>query len=411
MPASAKIRLGRTIYIPYMSDHAYAIRAALQASGFEAEVLPESDEQTLLWGKKYSSGKECFPFITTTGDIIKKTKSPDFVAERASFFMPTAHGPCRFGQYCQLHRVILDKVGLPQAMMLTPDSKDSYSSIKGLNLIFQIRGWLGIVAIDILEKLARETRPYELIPGQTDRLYQECLGLISQAIEGRKMAIWKTIRVVRRKFAEIPIDRRERKPVIGVVGEIYIRSNRFTNNNVVRKVEALGGEAWVAPISEWIFYTNYQYLAQSRALGQRLETLKARLKNRIQQWMEHLLARPFHHVLLNAEEPNTETVLGYAAPYLHRSFGGEAILSIGKAADYIQRGASGIINTMPFTCMPGLVVTAISKKFREDFHNIPWLNIAYDGQEENTAMTRLQAFMHQAKEYQSWAQGQAAPSR
>jgi len=407
MSTSAQRRMGRTIYIPHMSDHAYVVRAALRASGFDAEVLPESDQETLLWGKKYSSGKECFPFITTTGDIVKKTKSPDFVPERAAFFMPTAHGPCRFGQYCQLHRIILDKVGLPQVMVLSPDSQDSYSSIEGLNLDFQIRGWLGIVATDILEKLARETRPYEHIPGQTDRVYQECLRLISQNLEGRKASILKTMRVVRHKFSEIPLDRRVRKPIIGVVGEIYIRSNRFTNNNLVRKIEALGGEAWVAPICEWIFYTNYQYLARSRDLGQRFEALKARLKNQIQVWMEHMLARPFHHMLLNAEEPSTKKVLEYSAPYMHPSFGGEAILSVGKAIDYIKRGASGIINTMPFTCMPGLVVTAISKKFREDFHNIPWLNIAYDGQEENTAMTRLEAFMHQAREYQRWAKEHA----
>jgi predicted nucleotide-binding protein (sugar kinase/HSP70/actin superfamily) len=379
----------------------------LRACGFQAEVLPESDAETLHWGKKHSSGKECFPFICTTGDIVKKAESPGFVPQQAAFLMPTAHGPCRFGQYCQLHRIILDRLGMPQAMILSPDSKDSYSSIKGLNLNFQIRGWLGILAIDILEKLARETRPYELIPGQTDRTYQEGLRFIGQAVEGKRMALWKTMRVIKRKFAEIPIDQRKRKPIIGIVGEIYIRSNRFSNNNVVRKVEALGGEAWVAPISEWVFYTNYMYLAHSRDRGQHLETLKARLKNRIQLWMEQLLTRPFHHMLLNAEETETKKVLEYSAPYMHPSFGGEAILSVGKAIDYIHKGASGIINAMPFTCMPGLVVTAISKKFREDFNNIPWLNIAYDGQEENTAMTRLEAFVHQAREYQEWARGQA----
>jgi predicted nucleotide-binding protein (sugar kinase/HSP70/actin superfamily) len=411
MPASTDHRLKRTIYIPRMSDHAHAMGAALRACGFDAEVLAESDEETLYWGKKYSSGKECFPFICTTGDIVKKTKSPDFIPERAAFLMPTAHGPCRFGQYCQLHRVILDKLGLPETMILSPDSKDSYSSIKGLNLNFQIRGWLGILATDILEKLARETRPYELIPGQTDRVYDQCLQLIARATEGKRTALFKTMKQIQRNFAEISIDRQTRKPIIGIVGEIYIRSNRFSNNNVVAQVEALGGEAWVAPISEWVFYTNYMYLANSLDRGRLLDALKARFKNKIQQQMEHFLTRPFHHMLLNAEEPDTKTVLGYSAPYMHTSFGGEAILSIGKAIDYIKRGASGIINAMPFTCMPGLVVTAISRKFREDFNNIPWLNMAYDGQEENTAMIRLEAFMHQAREYQRWAREQQNSSQ
>jgi predicted nucleotide-binding protein (sugar kinase/HSP70/actin superfamily) len=165
---------------------------------------------------------------------------------------------------------------------------------------------------------------------------------------------------------------------------------------------------WVAPISEWVFYVNYMRRYHCRDQGQPLNALKVSLKNWFQKQLEHRLLRPVHHSLLNAEEPDTETVLGYSAPYMHPSFGGEAILSIGKAVDYIKRGAAGIINAMPFTCMPGMVVTAVSKRFREDFHNIPWLNIAYDGQEENTSMTRLEAFMHQARDYQEWSRTQHA---
>ncbi len=47
------------------------------------------------------------------------------------------------------------------------------------------------------------------------------------------------------------------KPIVGVVGEIYVRSNRFSNENAVREIEALGGEVWMPPISEWLLYVNY----------------------------------------------------------------------------------------------------------------------------------------------------------
>jgi len=402
MPAETDTRQRKKIFIPRMADHAFAMRSAFRASGFDAEVLPESDEETLFWGKKFSSGKECFPFIATTGDIVKMTKQPDFDPETSAFFMPTAQGPCRFGQYSQLQRVILDRLDLPRTEILSLDSQNSYANIEGLGWDFQLRAWLGLVAVDLLEKLTRETRPYELEAGQTDRAYEEGLETIARALEGKKGEIFGTMKEVRDRFTAIPIDRSVRKPIIGMVGEIYVRSNRFCNNHVVRQVESLGGEVWVAPISEWVFYVNFMDRYHSSAKGQRFNALKVRLKNWFQQKLEHRLAHPLHEALMNAVEPDTETVLGYAAPYLHHSFGGEAILSIGKAVDYIKRGASGIINAMPFTCMPGMMVTAVSKRFREDFHNIPWLNIAYDGQEENTSMTRLQAFMHQAREYHSF---------
>ena len=70
-----------------------------------------------------------------------------------------------------------------------------------------------------------------------------------------------------------------------------------------------------------------------------------------------------------------------------------------RAAGY-RSGLSGVVNTMPFTCMPGTVVTALSKKLRKDFGNFPFLNLAYEGQEDANEFTRPEAFIHQAKEFQ-----------
>jgi hypothetical protein len=50
--------------------------------------------------------------------------------------------------------------------------------------------------------------------------------------------------------------------------------------------------------------------------------------------------------------------------------------------------------------MPGTIVGAVMKRYREDHNNIPFLNMAYDGQEETNTLTRLEAFMHQARQFQ-----------
>jgi len=65
----------------------------------------------------------------------------------------------------------------------------------------------------------------------------------------------------------------------------------------------------------------------------------------------------------------------------------------------VRTGISGIANILPFTCMPGTLITSISQSFRLDHGNIPWVNVVYDGQEDTGMDTRLQAFMYQAKEY------------
>ena len=101
-------------------------------------------------------------------------------------------------------------------------------------------------------------------------------------------------------------------------------------------------------------------------------------------------------------DPPVKKILKYTRPYMHESFGGEAILSVGKAIDYYKRGACGIANVSPFTCMPGTVVTALSKRLREDLDNVPWINIFYDGQQNDIGFkTRLEAFMFQVKNFHS----------
>ena len=64
----------------------------------------------------------------------------------------------------------------------------------------------------------------------------------------------------------------------------------------------------------------------------------------------------------------------------------------------MENGIDVIINVMPFTCMPGTMVTAISKRLREEY-KVPWLNLAFDGLEQGTTETRLEAFMYQARQY------------
>jgi len=74
-------------------------------------------------------------------------------------------------------------------------------------------------------------------------------------------------------------------------------------------------------------------------------------------------------------------------------------LSIGKAIDFIKKGAAGIVNVMPFTCMPGTNVSAVMLKVKEEYDNIPFLNMAYDGLGQATSRTRIEAFMHQARQF------------
>ncbi|MEW6482858.1 MAG: acyl-CoA dehydratase activase [bacterium] len=388
----------RKIIIPYMSDHAYALEAAFKACGVNAEVMPESDIETLYWGRKYTLGRECYPAIVTTGDMVKFTKRADFNPKESAFFMGGSSGPCRFGQYSMLQRFVLDSLGYKDVPIYAPNQAKNF--FKDLSLVgkdFEPLAWAGIVAIDILEKALYETRPYEKEKGITEGVYKEYVKKVCEAIKQKKDLL-PVMKEAKEAFSKIPVYPKD-KPVIGLVGEFFVRANKFSNENVIKKVEALGGEVWSAPVNEWFLYRNFRRNMHSLLTNDYACFIKTSIKNLYQVKQEARLSYPWHHFLRGIGEPSTSEILEFARPYLHHSFEGEAIMSIGKAVDFVKKGLCGIINTIPFTCMPGTIATAILKSVSEDNKGLPILTIAYDGLSSANTDMRLEAFIHQAKQY------------
>ena len=393
----------RKVYIPNMADQARPLAAAFRACGVDSEALPKSDDETLFLGRKLTSGKECYPAILTTGDLAKLVGKPDFDPDRTAFFMPAAYGPCRFGQYHRFQRLALDEMGFAHVPIYSPDqSEEMYQELDmAANGNFSRIAWRGIVAADMVQKALLETRPYEVNPGEADRVYEECLEDICDVVAaGAQMdELVSCLKRCRARQEAMPVKDKGSRPVVGVVGEIYVRSNEYSNEEAIKAIESFGGEAWLPPISEWFLYTNETNFMRAKLEGAWGGLAHLKLHHHFQEKDLHQLEAVYKGFLNNFHEPAIKETFKYADAYLDPSFEGEAILSIGKCKDFIQKGASGLVNIMPFTCMPGTIVTALLKRFRDDNNGIPFLNLAYDGQEQTNTLTRLEAFMHQVYQY------------
>jgi hypothetical protein len=97
--------------------------------------------------------------------------------------MPTANGPCRFGQYMHLIRRTLDDLGYDDVPVITITSNDGYSSIGQYSRDLIRTAWRAVVAQDILMKLLLKTRPYEVDKGATDAVYHASLADVDAALE------------------------------------------------------------------------------------------------------------------------------------------------------------------------------------------------------------------------------------
>jgi predicted CoA-substrate-specific enzyme activase len=390
-------RRNRKVYIPNMCDHAIPFAGAFRACGVDAAAMDEPDEETLSCGRKHTSGKECYPCTLTTGDMVKMVKSVDFHRDRTAFFMPSGSGPCRFGQYNRFHRMVLDELGFPDVPIYAPNQDDRLYRDLGMGHKFQRLGWRAIVATDLCMKMLHEVRPHEKTRGQADRVYWDTIAEITAAIERGNGSLVDVLAQGVRDFRNIEQDE-PRKPIVTVVGEVYVRHNRFSNSQLIRKVEEFGGQVWLASFGEWISYVNYlRGHRMSGSIPSLSELVRLFIVQQVQHKEERTLERIFERHLGCGREPDVADIINKASPYVPFSFEGEAILTVGKAIDGVERGACGIINAIPFTCMPGTIAGALLAMVQKEY-DIPVLHVAYDGQGISNITTRLEAFMYQVKE-------------
>ncbi len=370
---------GRCLYIPRMSDDSVrAFVAAFHSIGVQAAPVPPSDHRTVEIGGAYTSGEECYPARITLGDFLKviEDSGPDHVA----LFMPTACGPCRFGQYAHYLKRVLQELGYGNVPVVSPSSSDGYQGVSSDGNGFLRTGWRALMATDILRKLLLKTRPYEVNSGESDAVFDKCLEEICQVLEIHGLNCDACLKLLvaglRRcgdRFRSIPV-RPGRLPLIGVVGEIFCRLNGFSNQEIIRRVEAHGGECWLSDITEWLAYTNRGQQDRLRSSGRGLSLAmgKAKIKDWIQRRDERALYEPFREDLAGYEEPHVEEILARSEPYLpHRGALGEMVLSVGKAVYLWEKGAAGIVDVSPFSCMNGVVCEAVYPRVSEEHGNIP----------------------------------------
>jgi predicted nucleotide-binding protein (sugar kinase/HSP70/actin superfamily) len=342
------------------------------------------------------------------GDFMKLLERPDTDPARVALFMPTAEGPCRFGQYAPYLRHVLDANGYESVAILSPTSRNAYDGLGDHSKTFVRTGWRALLCADLLQKLLLIHRPYEEVRGDVEAVYEGCLDDLCTTIETTPVdpgvqlqSLRESIIRCRDRFRKLGIRKDRNQPLIGIVGEIFCRLNRFSNENLVQSLEGYGAEAWISDLVEWIWYTNSEHFRKLKLAGRiwTLEALGAWIRKYVQKRDEHVLVEPLHDDFEGREEPDIYEILECARPYLPREGAfGEMVLNVGKVVFLAKKGAAGIIDISPFTCMNGIVCEAIYPRISRDLGGIPIRNFYFDGTQSDLDRD-LGVYMELARSY------------
>jgi predicted nucleotide-binding protein (sugar kinase/HSP70/actin superfamily) len=420
---------GKTFLIPQMNRiGGHLLAGTFRSFGINALVM--DTYKGLDLGKEFTSGKECFPCQVTTGDILhhmlkeKERLGPSFDARNYIYFMPEAEGPCRFGMYNKHQRIVLDSFpGLQNLKIGSLTSKNSYS-LDGMldrdqTRSFRKAGYFSVVVADVLDRLLWRIRPYEKNRGMADEFIEKAMTVMADAFEayGSSLGFERILD----RLEEVILEGKALidpsvppKPMIGVVGEIYLRTHVESNQNVIRMIEKYGGEVVNASIAEWVNYTTYDRKREAR-IGLRL-SLKQLRANKVKEHLRRMLGygidlayqqmrqnqvykRVRAHIDLAEDHrlDRLENVLKEDDLYSF-DVGTEACLSISGLLEYMRHGYNGALNIYPFTCMPSTITSSIVKPILNRM-KVPYLDTPYDGSYQPGREASIRTFMFQAQQH------------
>jgi predicted nucleotide-binding protein (sugar kinase/HSP70/actin superfamily) len=390
----------KVLYIPHMSDHTPVLVAALRFHGSQGETLPLPSQETMDIGLSLCRGRECLPCFLAAGDVIRACRAPGFDQQHSAFLMPSSPGPCRFGQYRILQRTLMDREGFTDTEILSPSSENSYRGFGAHPRAFRLLAWTGVIAVDLLLKLLYEFRPYELEVGATDAAYARGLERLSGAMAvGGGRALMAAMREIAKDFEALPVDRSVQRPVVAFLGENYVMLNPFSNQELIRKLEAAGAEVVSGALSEWLHFVDETKIDRDRLFGSWLSLLGTKGLSLYQRGTEHRLRGTVAHLLRRPPDASMRELFAMVRPYFDPLLGMETTLTLAKSIELARNGVSGVVNVMPFSCMPGIVVAGMAARIRADHGNLPWLDVIYDGQHLTNIRTRLEAFVHQVGQF------------
>jgi len=421
----------KTVLLPEMGrSGSLLVAAAMRSFGIDAQVMETYKDLQL--GKQYTSGKECFPCQVTLGDVLyhlereKELLGETFNPENYLYFMAESGGPCRFGMYNKLHRIILDSMdGFSKTSIASLTAEDSYS-IGGLmkpeeGTHFRRSAYVAIVIADILDRMLWHTRPYEKEKGQAEAYYEKTLHSMCLAVEihGSKKRFQKIYRILEEavsKAQDIVDPRIPPKPLIGMVGEIYLRSHTKSNQDLIKLLESYGGEVVNASIAEWVNYVSYDNMQKAKRkaiLALRQRELKS-LRQHLREWLSNRIELTYQYFRMDQvyrrAKKHLDLYEDHKIDKLEKQLdngrlfsfqvGTEAGLSIGGALEYCRHGFDGIVNVFPFTCMPSTMCSAVLKPLL-DRKQIPYIDTAYDGTYQPNLEAAIRTFMYQAAQHQN----------
>jgi len=394
-----EMRKRHTILCPQMSPvHFQFVQEAFKASGYNLQVLPSVDIKAVDEGLKYVNNDACYPTIIVVGQIIEALKSGEYDIDNTSVIISQTCGGCRATNYIGFLRKGLKDAGFPKIPVISlnaaglennPGFKFTHSMVK--------KSIMAIVYGDLLMRVLYKVRPYEVIPGSANLLYDKWVKVCKEAvIKGKNSEFKNNISSIVSEFDNLEI-KNISKPKIGLVGEILVKFHPTANNNIIDVIESEGGEAVMPDLTDFFLYCaydadfKYEYLGKSKT-DQILNNMAIQYIESFRKHMKSVLEKSKRFI-----PPITiqELAVGAKPIVSLGNQAGEGWFLTAEMVELIENDTKNIVCMQPFACLPNHVTgKGMIKELKRRFPGANITAIDYDpGASEVNQINRIKLMM------------------
>lgn len=403
VPFTKEHRKKHTVIFPQMSPTQFKLfEAVLKNNGYNAVVLETVTPEDVEAGLKSVNNDACYPSILVTGQLVNAFTLGKYDPENTSVMITQTGGGCRATNYIAFLRKAMKEAGYPNVPIVS-------LNLSGLesNPGFKITPKLvynlvkACVIGDLLMTCLLATRPYELIEGDSDALYEKWVRILYDRFErGLKIPRKAVSKQIIEDFSEVLIDGdMPQKPKVGIVGEILVKFHPGANNNIIDVIEKEGGEAVMPGLLDFMLYCFYNSNFKSEKLGFSKKT--ARLCNMAISLLEKYRADMTADLALyprfadRKPKPIAKIAEGAKEILQLGHCTGEGWFLTGEMIELIESGVANIVCVQPFACLPNHVTgKGMIKEIRRRYPEANIVAVDYDpGASEVNQLNRIKLMM------------------
>ena len=399
-----EMRKNYTILCPDMSPiHFNLLEAAFRSCGYHIDVLPRAGRNAVDLGLKYVNNDACYPSLIVIGQIMEAVLSGKYDLTKTAILISQTGGGCRASNYIGFIRRALAKAGYPDIPVIS-------INLSGLEknpgfkytpeMLF--KGLYALVFGDLFMKVLYHTRPYELVPGEANKVYERLNGRC-KAFLMQKHPSWssykKLCQQIVDEFDHILVTD-EKKPRVGIVGEILVKFSPSANNGLVDLLEHEGAEAVVPDLMDFLLYCFKNTEFKAQYLGKKKMTARmGRLGIKALEFFRSPANKALEKSTHFSPASNIDHMAAMASDIV--SLGnqtGEGWFLTAEMLELIENDTPNIVCTQPFACLPNHIVgKGVIKELRHRHPSSNIVAIDYDpGASEVNQLNRIKLMLSTA---------------